>query len=104
MNNETLCCGQITTEQIKTSANEQCPHGYPMNIKSQKEWDVIVAAVNQGIDSHLEGFTKSEFDNGICFVHPDELHILVRRLLESDNEYAEDLGICILSTLDIEVV
>ena len=103
--NEFLYCGQVSTDQIKEAANEQCPKGYPMVIKSQKTWNAIIAAVNQGIDSYLEAFTRSEFnDNGECFVHPDELHILVRRLSESNDEEAEDLGLCILATLEIEVV
>jgi hypothetical protein len=52
--------------------------------------------INQGIDSNLEGFTKSKFDtkqttNGRRFVlnfHKDELPILLRRLEEDGSEQA----------------
>jgi len=55
-----------------------------------------IKAVNQGIDSRLEGFTRSAFsDNGHrlnCEVHAEELPILVRRLADSGNEDAELLA------------
>lgn len=48
--------------------------------------------VKQGIDSRLEGFTRSRFsDDGhrlTCDVSEDELQIFVRRLLELDTEEA----------------
>jgi len=56
----------------------------------------VIKAVNQGIDSRLEGFTRSTFsDDGhrlACDVHPDELQILVRRLADSGDEDAELLA------------
>lgn len=56
----------------------------------------VIEAVNQGIDSRLEGFTRSKFsDNGhrlTSEVHPEELQVLVRRLTESGDEDAELLA------------
>lgn len=79
-----------------------------------EDMDLILAVVNQGIDSRLEGFIKSTFDvvarmpHGDvpiedhpsdepciivalnCKIHPDEMQILLRRL-EIDTETAEFL-------------
>lgn len=46
--------------------------------------------INQGIDSYLEGFTKSSFKSSInrlyCYFHDSEMSILLRRLSELSNE------------------
>jgi hypothetical protein len=64
---------------------------------------LFVSVVNKGIDSHLEGFTKSKFDvkdtsigqRRIFKFHRSELPILVRRLEEIGDEnalqWAEDI-------------
>lgn len=58
----------------------------------------VVKAVNQGIDSRLEGFTQSTFqwDNfgalNCNIENYNELQTLIRRLLESENRYAEQLA------------
>jgi hypothetical protein len=57
-------------------------------------------AVNLGIDSRLEGFTKSSFEwnhNRVvtrleCQIHPSEMQILIRRLLEDGSGNAEMLA------------
>lgn len=94
---------------IKSQANNICPDGYSMVIKNQNELNRIVKAWNQGIDSHLEAITNQssyrQTNNGVSFdVHPDEVHVLVRRLFESGNATAESLAIDICSTLDIELI
>jgi hypothetical protein len=96
----------MNTEAIKQAVHDQCPNGYRMVIRNQGDWTAISKAVNQGIDSYLEGFAQSTFDNdtGKCNIHPDEVHILVRRLLEDSSERSEDLGRAILSTLGLEEV
>jgi hypothetical protein len=97
--------GTCPDEIIKTACNKQCPNGYSMKIVDPEEWTLIANAVNKGIDSHLEAITnRSTFNNGTCLVHPDELHVLLRRFIDWDNEKALDLRTCILSTLDIEEV
>jgi hypothetical protein len=99
--------GTTPDEIIRAAAREQCPDGYPMTIRCRDEWAVIAAAWNQGIDSHLEALTERSSANastGSVNVHPDELHVLLRRLLHDDGEEATMLRSDILSTLDIEEV
>jgi len=52
------------------------------------DFDVFQAAVNQGIDAHLEGFTDSTFivrgDRLYITVVPKEVPILLRRLEEME--------------------
>ena len=56
------------------------------------DYKLFVGIVNQGIDSHLEAFTRSEFTVvGERFrfnFHKSELPILLRRLDEIDTEDA----------------
>ena len=63
----------------------------------------LICAINQGIDSRLEGFTQSEFywedfyDCGkhtrlVCKIAIDELQIMIRRLLESNDDTAISLA------------
>lgn len=60
------------------------------------DFKLFKSVVNQGIDSHLEGFTKSKFDpymqdgqRRMCFnFHKSELPILLRRLEAMDDEEA----------------
>ena len=60
--------------------------------------ELITKIVNQGIDSRLEGFTQSRFyPSDIiryvdCNIHPAEMQILIRRLLELETEEAEMLA------------
>ena len=103
--------GTTPEQVIKNAVTTQCPGGYPMKIVDPDEWTVVAECVNQGIDSHLEALTlRSIFDNGQCLVHPEELHVLLRRLWEwydneeKDSEIAFDLRSSILVTLDIEEV
>lgn len=82
--------------------------GFDMRIRSPGLWKALADAVNVGIDSHLEDFTRSSFDadTGEIWVHPEELHILVRRLaeLEEDrqDEEAGDLRGGILAAIGVE--
>ena len=114
----TFSFGDCPDDLIKKACNSQCPMGYTMTIKTQDWWSEIAEAVNKGIDSHLEALTcRSTFDNstGVCNVHPDELHVLLRRLLDQGWDQTEDqieglvdsphsLRSAILDTLGIEEV
>lgn len=82
----------------------------------------VIAAVNQGIDAYLEAcFVPGRGDSfrletpqGIggkisgprleCKVSPKSLPVLVRRLIESDDERAESLASDICQTLAIELI
>ena len=64
------------------------------------DYEHVERAVNQGIDSRLEGFTRSTFDwrieSGIqrleCKIDSSEMQVLIRRLLEDGGEDAEMLA------------
>lgn len=91
---------------IRAQARAECPNGFKMRIRSQEEWESIASAVNAGIDSNLEALTeRSTFDatTGECNVHPEEVHVLCRRLLDG-NEAAWDLRSSIIYCLDIEEI
>ena len=98
--------GTTPDKVIKVQVKKETPSGYPMTIKSQKEWNVIAQAVNQNIDSHLEAFTRSAFhsDTGVCIIHPDEMPTFLRRLYEAGDEESWSLRSAILDTLDIEEI
>ena len=93
-------------EAIKAKALEQCPEGYRMTIKDNEEYQAIARAWNMGIENYLEALTqRSEGGpDGIFKIHPEELHTLVRRLMEDDSEIANSLASSICQTLDIELV
>ena len=91
---------------ILKQVRDQTPNGYSMHIKSNSEWRILAKAVNQGIDSHLQGFTRSTFDNktGKVLIHPEEMPILLRRLMEDSSDEAMSLRTDILATLGIEEI
>lgn len=91
--------------RIKAAAAAQCPEGYSMTIKDSDEWKALAAAWNQGIDAHLEALTgrsSADASTGRVLVHPEELHTLVRRLLEGGSEESESFGGVILTTLGLD--
>jgi len=113
--NKTYSWGMTPDEIIKTQSIEY----YPIELVCQNEIDAVSDAVNLGIDSHLEAITeRSTFEHfertlgngqviasGLrCVIHPEELHVLLRRLNEGNSEEGESLRSCILSTLDIEEI
>lgn len=79
---------------------------FEMELAGKDDQIVMIKVVNQGIDSRLEGFTKSSFEwryihlegdelelslSGRqplieqrlhCRIHPDEMSVLLRRLVE----------------------
>ena len=73
---------------------------FDMSLVSE-DAEMIENAVNIGIDSRLEGFTKSKFTiethKGTlirlnCQIHSSEMQVLIRRLLESGDIQAEMLA------------
>jgi len=69
---------------------------------------MIVAVVNQGIDSHLQAVTDSKFtvkDNRlVCDVSPSDLGVIIRRLLETGGDEEYSLAFGIASTLGIDEI
>ena len=83
-----------------------------MMIRSDVEWKAIAKCVNEGIDSHLEAITERSTLNssiGECVIHPEELHVLLRRMIETEGEFdpfgeVMSLRTDILCTLGIEEI
>lgn len=109
----TFTMGTTPAKLIAKLCAEQCPDGYPMHLKSQREWRILSLAWNQGIDSHLEALTErssADATTGLVNVHPDELHVLLRRLFEGDGRTESELDESwllrsdILSSLGIEEI
>lgn len=105
------------TEQLGKAILLKAPAIYPMELV-KTDAEVVKAAVNQGIDSHLEacfvparGDSYTVTDGGrirgrrlVCKVSQLSLPVLVRRLMESGNEHAELLASCICETIGIELI
>jgi len=92
---------ELKIEMTKKECMKIHPEVFDLVIRSQDEWSVIAEAVNEGIDGYLEAFCKSTFDHttGKCEIHPEEMHILLRRLAESDEEEAYLLREAIISVM-----
>ena len=99
---------------IKLVVARECPEGYRIVSKCSDEQNALIEAWNEGIDSHLEGFTQSSCcgEHGVLFLrmHPTELHILVRRLMTHEygsevlKDAADSLASGICCTLEIELI
>jgi len=63
--------------------------------------ELMTSIINQGIDSRLEAFTNSEFKISTgrlyCWIHTSEMSLLLRRLLELENDNADLLADDIVS-------
>ena len=112
----------LWTAELGAAIGKAAPNaGYHMSLVAEDRQKVI-AAVNQGIDAYLEAcFVPGRGDSfrlqtpqGIrgkisgprleCKVSPKSLPVLVRRLMESDDERAESLASDICQTLEIALV
>lgn len=99
------------SDKLGAAIKEQSKGLYPMAL-TKTEAECVKAAVNKGIDSHLEAcFMPDRGDSYVwnghrmeCEVSPESLPVLVRRLMESGNEAAESLASCICEVLDIELI
>ena len=74
------------------------------------ELNAICAAINQGIDSHLEAveftpeYNVAPHGRARITLAPKSVRVLVRRLMESESEAAQSLASSICETLDIELI
>lgn len=112
----------LWTAKLGTEIARAAPKaGYHMSLVAEDRQKVI-AAVNQGIDAYLEAcFVPSRGDSfrfhtpkGIrgrisgprleCKISPQSLPVLVRRLMESNDDRAESLASDICQTLAIELI
>lgn len=82
---------------------------YPIEChRNSGEFNSILYAVNQGIDSHLQAlhFTQGAGEDGrvkLTFA-PESVAVLVRRLMESEDEESQQLAGDICGTLGIELI
>ena len=112
----------LWTAKLGDAIGKAAPkEGYHMSLVAEDRQRVI-AVVNQDIDAYLEAcFVPGRGDSfrlntppGIrgrisgprleCKVSPRSLPVLVRRLMESDDESAESLASDICQTLAIELI
>jgi hypothetical protein len=110
------------TDKLGAEIAKAAPkQGYPMSLVGEDR-QIVIAAVNQGIDSHLEACFVPDRDDGFkmqtppgirskisgprleCMISPKTLPVLVRRLMESGDEQAESLASSICQTLDLELI
>lgn len=101
---ESLTYGTLPSSKELTAAIGT--EAYEMQLTSQ-DGEVVTAAINQGIDSHLEAVRFEQFDAGHKLgirIEPDSMHTLLRRLTEIDDDHANDLVSSILYTLNFEWV
>lgn len=101
----------IYTPALESAIKSHCAHlpSYPIEChESSEDCEAIRDAVSQGIDSHLEAIRFTEFSGqygkrGLA-LNPETLHVLIRRLMESDNENAQNLASAICGTIGIELI
>lgn len=93
----------LTPKQVLIDAINR--ERYTMSLVCEAR-ECMTEIINQGIDSHLEAFTDSTFDDDgyrlHCDVGPDDMLVLLRRLDEAGDP--DNLRGDILGTLDIEEV
>ena len=85
---------EVVPEQQPQASGEFLPITTPIGSPDDK---LFTDVVSQGIDSHLEGFTKSKFEiknsslgnRKIFNFHKSEIPILIRRLEEIGTEEAQ---------------
>lgn len=86
--------------KIGKSAGYRGAPGYPQSMTydiscfvGSEDFKMFQRVINQGIDSHLEGFTKSSFKivgDRLCMAFDSaELPILLRRLDEIGGDHAQ---------------
>lgn len=102
---------------INQAAVEHCPDDtYSMSLTDPLEFQAVVNAINQGIDSHLEAIqfthtTSPQCAGNICYVtreditvNASDLSTLVRRLMEKGGDVDMDIASSICTTLNIELI
>jgi len=103
------------SNELKKLITESQSEAYTMTMVGE-DIDTIMMAVNQGIDGHLEACYVPErgdsytHDDSLwvnrlnCIISMESLTVLVRRLLERDDDSAAQfLAYDICNTLDIEL-
>jgi len=106
------------SDRLGQAINKRSAEPYPIACwPNSDDFKVLAAAINVGIDSHLEAvsFTQDTDYRGAprFWIAAESLSILVRRLLNGDGiadddealwDASQDLASGICSTLDIELI
>lgn len=79
-----------------------------LRLRKGSDWlKALVAAVNQGIDAHLEAVTQSEFkDCGSVFqadIHINDCDVLIRRLTEAGDNAALEVATMIRDRMSLDM-
>lgn len=101
----------IWSDAVGAAIKKAAPDFYQMDL-ARPDAETMIKVVNQGIDSHLEAcFVPDRGDKYdvhgcrmTCKVSRESLPVLVRRLMESDDENAQSLASGICETIGIELI
>lgn len=101
--NMNMC--EITYQSIRNAMKGE---PYTMQLIGT-DYELFAEAVNQGIDCQLEACFSKDRGDKITYkrkaditISEESLPVLIRRLLESENEKANDLGESILYSLGFQ--
>lgn len=99
----------IWSDKLGAAIAKASREPYPIECHyNSEDFNSILYAVNQGIDSHLQAlhFTQGAGEYGrvkLTFT-PESMPVLVRRLMESADEESQQLASSICGTLGIELI
>jgi hypothetical protein len=96
------------SDQLGAEIKRRSLTPYPIECHQGADWYATAAAINQGIDSHLEAIqytrTIGSYGRERVVFNPESVPVLVRRLMESDDDNAQSLASSICETLGIELI
>ncbi len=105
---KTLSLSFQWSDKLGAAIRERSTEPYPIECHMGADFEALSRAINQGIDPHLEAIQFyhdiGEYGRQRVTIEPQSLHVLVRRLMEDDDEEAQSLASGICSTLEIELV
>lgn len=101
----------IWTDKLKAAIIEALPDFYDMKL-NRSDSELIREYVNVGIDSHLEacfvidrGDKYSYYDGKLhCKISKQSMPVLIRRLMECEDERGLEFASSICSTIGIELI
>lgn len=97
----------VWSTDLEKEIKEKCTSNFPMKLVGE-DAETLTKIWNQGIDSYLEAFIQSsatwEGNRLVINIDSKEMHILIRRLLESEEKNAADLASVICSYFNIELI
>lgn len=106
---KTLRFSFMWSDKLGDAIKERSLDPFPIECHRKTEmFEAINRAVNQGIDSHLEALFfeqgAGEYGRVRLVFTPESVPVLVRRLMEDDDDEAQRLAGDICGTLNIELI